>query len=331
MLAREMVGLDARAALASPYMDEAYVERVVSMSDIVARNYAITLGYHDLAVASAAVLGQENSNWLCFGQWASAEAGRAIRRESVPTMARPLLGRRVSEAVAAGNAAVFGDIAPSFIRFIREFIDSADGGPVPSPDRAIEGLARLHAHPQLQASPDLRGAFAAYTEALVLRDEVSDEARRRRAQRMLAGNGFIGAHEQTIADPFVKVAVPGRSIIAIAATAHLGIRVPQGILELEEDVPAPMYLAGPPFPEALLELTDIDAVELAIRFGQDLVSAIDSDAPNWEDYRERMGYIFTFLRAFQQDPEMFDLPPIVIVDVLTVEGSTIEPGPGRSG
>jgi hypothetical protein len=304
-----------RAALASPYLDEAYVARVVAMADIVARNYAITLGYHDLAVATAAVLGTENSNWLCFGQWASAEAGRAIRRESVPALARPLLGRRVSEAVAAGNAAVFGDIAPSFIRFIREFVDSVDGGPVPSPGRAREGLARLLEHPQLQASPDLRGAFTAYTEALVLRDEVTEEARRRRAQRMLAGNGYIGAHEQIIADPYVKVAVPGRSIIAIAATAHLGIRVPQGILELEEDVPPPMYLAGPPFPDVLLELTDGDAIGLAVRFGQDVRSANDSDAPNWEDYRERMGYIFTFLRAFQQDPEMFDLPPIVLIEL----------------
>jgi hypothetical protein len=315
-----MVGDPARAAaLASPYMDEAHVERVVSNSDIVARNYAITLGYHDLAVATAAVLGSENSNWLCFGQWASAEAGRAIRRESVPALARPFLGHRVSEAVAAGNAAVFGDIAPSFIRFIREFIESAEGGPVPSPARAREGLARLVEHPQLQASPDLRGAFTAYTEALVLRDEVTEDARHRRAQRMLAGNGYIGAHEQIVADPFVKVAVPGGSIVAIAATAHMGIRVPQGILELEEDVPAPMYLAGPPFPDVLLELTDADAIALAMRFGQDVRSAIDSDAPNWEDYRERMGYIFTFLRAFQQDPEMFDLPPIVVLDLPPVE------------
>ena len=191
-----------------------------------------------------------------------------------------------------------------------------------------EGLARLLEHPQLEASLDLRGAYAAYTEALMLRDDASEEARRRRAQRMLAANGFIGAHEQIIADPFVKIAVPGRSIIAIAATAHLGIRVPQGILELEEDVPAPMYLAGPPFPEALLELTDGDAIELAIRFGQDLVSAIQSDAPNWEDYEERMGFIFTFLRAFQQDPDMFDLPPIVIIDVLAVEASAIESAAG---
>jgi hypothetical protein len=85
-------------------------------------------------------------------------------------------------------------------------------------------------------------------------------------------------------------------------------------------------------PDVLLELTDADAIELAVRFGQDVRSAIDSDAPNWEDYRERMGYIFTFLRAFQQDPEVFDLPPIVVIDLTAVEASRQAlPDVGRTG
>jgi hypothetical protein len=57
-----------------------------------------------------------------------------------------------------------------------------------------------------------------------------------------------------------------------------------------------------------MELDDPDLHQLAGRFGQDLHSAVHSDAPNWESYDERMGYIFTFLRAYQQDAAMFEMP-----------------------
>ena len=38
-------------------------------------------------------------------------------------------------------------------------------------------------------------------------------------------------------------------------------------------------------------------------------SAGRSDAPDWESYEERMGFIFTLLRAHQGDAALFDLPP----------------------
>jgi hypothetical protein len=287
-------------------LDEAAIEAVVSMGDPVERNLVITRGYHALAVAMGDVIGRENANWLCFGQWASVEAGRAIRGESVPSLVRPLIGEEVAAAVAAGNAAVFGDVAPPFIRFIRAFTDNPAAGR--DPDAADAVLARLVAHPQLAASPDLRRAFAAYTEALLLRHVARPEAAKRRAERVLVANASVGAHEQVVADPHIRAAIPGDSLLAIAATAHLGIRIPDGVLELGRDVPAPGYLGGPPFPPALLHLEDPEARDLASRFGQDPESARHSDAPNWEDYGERMGFIFTLLRAYQQDAAMFDLP-----------------------
>lgn len=59
------------------------------------------------------------------------------------------------------------------------------------------------------------------------------------------------------------------------------------MLELSHDVPRPAYLGG----------------------GQDPHSAHGSGAPDWESYHERMGYIFTLLRAHQCDSSMFQLPP----------------------
>ena len=122
-------------------------------------------------------------------------------------------------------------------------------------------------------------------------------------------NVSIGVHEQLIADPFVHAAIPGRWIVAIAATAHMGIRIPEGVLELHRDVPPPAYLGGMPFPPELMTLVDPEALALATRFGQDEDSAMHSGAPDWESYEERMGFIFTLLRAHQGDPALFDLPP----------------------
>lgn len=302
--------------LASPYLDPTTVERIVAMEDVLARNAAITCGYHALSEAVAALLGRDDANWLTFGQWASAEARRSMTGEAVPALARPVVADEVRAAVAAGNAAVFGDVAPPFGRWIRAVV--ADQSAVSDARRADAIVAALGEHSQLADSQDLRNAFRAYTDALRLRADPSPVAARRRAERMLFANASVGAHEQIVADPYVRAAIPGRSIFAIAATAHMGLRIPEGVLRLDRDVPPPVYLGGAQFPAALADLDDPELVALAARFGQDLGSARDSDAPDWEDYRERMGYIFTLLRSHQQDPTLFDLPP----------GTPAAPSPG---
>ena len=49
-------------------------------------------------------------------------------------------------------------------------------------------------------------------------------------------------------------------------------------------------------------------LQILTDYGQDAHSARHSDAPTWESWRERMGYISCFFRAYQQDPALFDLP-----------------------
>ncbi len=300
-----------RDPLATPYLDPAVVARVVAMDDVLARNAAITRGYHDLAHAVAAILGGDHANWLVFGQWASAEARRSLLGDAVPAPLRALLGPGVSAAVAAGNAAVFGDVAPPFIRFVQAFV--RDPAARTERRRAEAVLDGLCGHPDVAASEDLRRAFAAYVDAVVLRAEMERSAdaglARRRAARILVANVSIGAHEQVVADPFVRAAIPGRWIVAVAATSHMGIRIPDGSLRLDRDVPRPAYLAGAQFPPELEHLADSEALALAARFGQDVGSAEDSDAPDWESYEERMGFIFTLLRSYQRDLSLFDLPP----------------------
>jgi hypothetical protein len=107
----------------------------------------------------------------------------------------------------------------------------------------------------------------------------------------------------------VRAAIPGRWIAAVVATSHMGLRLPEGDLQLDRDVPPPAYLRGAMFPSLLEDLHDPESVELARRFGQDLGSAAASDALDWESYDDRMGFIFTLLRAHQCDPTLFALPP----------------------
>ena len=293
--------------LTTPYLDPDYVSHVVGMADIVERNRQITRGYHELACAVGEILGRENANWLCFGVFASAEAGRAIRREAIPSFARPIFGQGVAEAVARGNAAVFGDVALPFAQFVLAFREARLGSALPTETEARGVLDSLCAHPQMRDNQNLLLAFVAYTDALLLRDEPGDETATRRAQRMLVANAAIGAHEQLVTDPFVKQAIPGRAILPLFGTASMAIRMPQGVLELDKDVPPAQYLDGAAFPASLMTLVDADALALAVRFGQDPNSARYSNAPNWESYTERMGYIFTLLRVFQQDPQIFDM------------------------
>ncbi len=293
--------------LGTPYLDLGLIARVVRIADPLVRNAAITRGYHALSEAVAAIIGRDQANWLTYGQWASAEARRSIDGEAVPAALRPFFGAEVAEAVAAGNATIFGDVAPPFIRFVRAFAGFravlVDDG------AARRGLDTVLADPQVAASEDLARAFTAYVDSMLLRRADDRASSVRRAQRILVANVSVGAHEQLVADPFVRKAIPGRWITAIAATSHLGIRIPEGTLELNRDIPAPAYLGGAMFPPELVRLGDPDAIALAARFGQDMDSAAESDAPDWESYRERMGFIFTLLRAHQADPSLFDLPP----------------------
>jgi hypothetical protein len=295
----------ATSPLETPYLDPAFVADVVADPDPLRRNAAITRGYHALSEAVAAILGREHANWLTFGQWASAEARESIDGTGVPEVARRFFGEEIARAVADGNAAIFADVTPPFIRFVKLF---SEARPASDPTALAPARAALLAEPQIAASVDLVRAFGAYADAAILL-AAGDPHPARRAERMLVANASVGAHEQHVADPFVRAAIPGRWISAVVATSHMGLRVPEGVLELHRDVPPPAYLGGPQFPPPLLELDDPEAVELAVRFGQDLDGAGASDAPDWESYDERMGFIFTLLRSHQCDPALFDLPP----------------------
>ena len=268
------------------------LQEVLAIDDPGARNYAITRTYWDLARRLDGVLGTQDANWLTFGTWASASAGRFIRQESLP------VGWGV-EAVAAGNAAIITDIAPRFVAFL----DLArEWGP--------SGLAPAVAScPELTATAELAESFECYARAAGLGAGADDDTIH--AELMLRANTLIAHHEQRLADVFVDRALPLSGHVGTLATLAVTLSLPEGEVRVSHDVAPPSYLGGEQWPAPLRALRDPRLVDLARAYGQDVDSARRSNATSWEDFDERMGYIFCFFRAYQRDPALRSLPPDV--------------------
>ena len=277
----------------------AVIAEVVAMRDPVARNFAITRCYRDLAHAVAAVLGRKDVNWLAFGAWASGTAGAAIRGEDL------LVDWGTSAAVAEGNRTIIADIAPRFVRWLDE-IERAG-----RPSR--NALEVALGDSLFDTAPELRLALLAYQAALeasVVADASSDPGLEGVvAELVLLGNVRVASHEQQVANALIDRAMPLGGLFGLITTRFVHVVTPDGPLDVCRDVPRPSYLGGRMYPASLDPLTNVDLCELARRFHH-AIGADDrtSNAATWESFDERMGYIFAFFRAFAGDIRFFDVP-----------------------
>jgi len=276
---------------------QALLEQILSTDDPVARNRMITLCYRDLAEGIAGIIGHRDLNWFVFGVWASGTAGAAIRGEGLP------LDLGTSRNVAAGNLAIIRDVAPAFVRWLRE-VEDAGGPTADARDRAL-------ADPLFAAAPKLAAAIRCYQAAADLRAAGPDDvaAEKEIAELVLLGNLLLGEHEQTVVDRFIDAAMPLGCLFGLVTTRFVRIDTPDGPLDVCRDVAPPRYLAGALFPPVLTDLVNPELCEACVRFGQSTrADARASNALAWEDYDDRMGYILTFFRAYQRDPRFYDVP-----------------------
>ncbi len=276
---------------------QALLEAILVAGDPVARNRMITLCYRDLAEGLAEIVGRRDLNWFVFGVWASGTAGAAIRGEGLP------LDLGTSRNVAAGNLAIIRDVAPAFIRWLRE-VEHAGGPTVDARDRALED-------PLFEAAPKLGAAIRCYHAAAELRAAAADDDASDKdiAELVLLGNLLLGEHEQTVVDRFIDAAMPLGCLFGLITTRFVRIDTPDGPLDVCEDVAPPAYLAGALFPAVLSDLVNPDLCAACVRFGQSTgADAAASNALKWEDYDDRMGYIMTFFRAYQRDERFYEVP-----------------------
>jgi hypothetical protein len=238
-----------------PSLDE--VDAISALGDPVLRNVRITLAYHELCAALAALTGAA-ANWCTFATWASKQAGQTIRREDLVRKVEDELGD--SEALRSAVSRI-GDFLQSvgrsadrsrIVAAIREVFSPAE-----AIERSSEAVARgnkkvfdeigrefsrflamLRARAGDDASPChgfgdtlrpgpppdgqdlLKAAFAGYDRALSTADAKA------KAELILLANVRIGLHEQTRLQPEIALALNA----PIADPAELKVRVLQRLV-----------------------------------------------------------------------------------------------------
>lgn len=266
------------------------IASTAGVADPVARNRAITAVYVDIGRAVAHVVGNDDANWLHFGSWASASAGEVISG----ARRAPGFSRR---AVIEGNTAIITDVGPRFAAFLDH--TRAHGSAPSLLDAVLED-------PLLTESAELADAFSCYARLAIERDPSGDP--HERAQLMLRANIRIAHHEQRFADPMIDAAIPGGGLLGALASPLITVGLPERTVRVAQDVPRPRYLGGAAWPDVLDVLDDPVLVDLIRLYRQDPDSARHSNAPDWQDLHERMGYICCLFRAYQRDPDLQTSP-----------------------
>lgn len=191
---------------------------------------------------------------------------------------------------------------------------------------------------------DMKNAFRAYYEAMHIEQKIQGNARSaqplsaaeiatlqdQKEKLMLYGNTLSALQEQAIADKEVDEVstLLGNSENSWITRHFVNMHVPQsdhtGTRQLNTNKPVPTvasgvhdFFSGPP-----VTITGADGKPLNINeslqqrleaFGRQSgndrpLDIATSGAADWEQYEQRMPYIFHFFKEFQHSPEMFDNP-----------------------
>lgn len=229
-----------------PVPSPADVARVAAMTDLAARNREVTRGYVLLSQRLRRHLGDEIS-WPTMAAWASAQAGRTIRKEDLlralerrlgdsPAVRRLVEGPfrlgvrtvldqvlkldpfdRSSQAVARGNIKVYEEIGAALSRFVTA-VEAADA------DAGWTAfVATLRPGPPPEGQDELVAAFSAYRRALA-----APAGSAERSQAILTGNLGIGYHEQVRLQPDILGGVDGAVLDGLELKDRLlALLVPQ--------------------------------------------------------------------------------------------------------
>jgi hypothetical protein len=129
--ARQDGGHPHASGFATHELTVAEIDEILAIRDPTLRNLRVTIGYHDLSHALASVLGYEDANWCTFAVWASREAGRFVRGESVEgTLGRMLdglkLSKRATDGRQARHAALKAMLGKAVARVVSAQLDQLD-------------------------------------------------------------------------------------------------------------------------------------------------------------------------------------------------------------
>jgi hypothetical protein len=220
----------------------------------VLRNLLISQGYHELSDAFASTFGRENITWFTFAAWSSKVVGQFLQNDELPDALRAwiegsgtaatrlahLNTELTSMHVAAGdahkrgldaavrcavndmrmylgcgNTEVFGELAPVFGRFLKQFgsdatpdvprleryLTTLQSGPCKPDDVGLDPISRRLTLLSRGGQTLLQDALRHYYEAKF------EPNLKRRAELMLFANANIGLHEQTRLQTYIAGAL----------------------------------------------------------------------------------------------------------------------------
>jgi hypothetical protein len=242
----------------------------------------------------------------------------------------------VSQLIAAGNLAVFGELAP----VLAQAVTALAADPSSAALDALAGTLR----PGLTERGGqalLGGALRAYAGAR------SEADAHRKAELMLFANGQVGLHEQIRLQPFIagSIDAPIRDAVAgvlekageglprlLAHEVHamvsrmlhpiadaaeslwqkfatrelMTLELPDGTLMLGRDIPAPHD--APLYPPVLDRIDDPVLTSFLAQYGAEQPLPRDDRNIDWARLSYRMAYILELFRSRQRDPALFDEP-----------------------
>jgi hypothetical protein len=98
-------------------------------------------------------------------------------------------------------------------------------------------------------------------------------------------------------------------LAALVATRFVLVVTRDGEVDVCRAVPRPSHLHGHRYPDIVGDLEAEALVSLVRDFGrEDRADASASDAPSWEDYDERMGYIVCLQRSYLREMRYYGEP-----------------------
>lgn len=319
-------------------------ELLLAYQDRVGRNEVVTQQYYELSRQMAAIVGDDNANWATYAVWASNEIGIGLNDKLSNLGSQAALGD-TSFWLSKGNSKLISDVGPAFQYFVETFGDGKNRQlsfeqfwthfETARADRHISyvngELDPQHVDHGLSAHDDMKNAFKAYYEAMQLADQkhtgqakVGDD--QKRAQLMLLANSQVVFQEQKIPQEDIDHALQafGMTNPFGMLSIYTDMDVPTGKgknmtkIHLDQDLDdTAQKIKDLNFDFILANGTQINAQDYLTQklngFDGNVNNENEANPANtgtrhWEEYSQRVGFIYHWAADEQQNPALFDNP-----------------------
>jgi hypothetical protein len=313
---------------------------LLAYPDRLERNEAVTAQYRALSAGMTGIVGGDNGSWGTVAVWASDIIGRNVSGNLLLVSAEAL-GSNPRYWLSVGNSQLVSDIGVGFGYFElvfgnghnrnldfesywAQFSNAYRGRNISYIDGIGDPLLRM------------KTAFSAYYAAMQLYDQAnatSDPAQRaaldaRRAEIVLFADAFVALQEQTVIQPVLDYGMCALGIVDPFGMDAAGVDfiIPGANGSGQLVIPTSRDLANTPFRVNLdqtFTLLDGQTVQMNT-YMRDTLNSLTGDIPgvdeydpansgthHWEQYGQRMGFIFQLFSDYQQYAPLFEDPRAV--------------------